>query len=111
MITKAILYRRADGGVSILRPREGARLARSVTLADKSVIAAARPAPVDAFLRRWPVEGAVADWAETEDQFAARIAAKDLPPEATDVRVVDAAKIPAERAARTKWAEREAARS
>jgi len=101
-MAKAIVYTQDDGSVAVLKPFEGARLARSVTLADGAVLKRAAPVKVDEFCRQWPLEGAVADWAETEDQFVARIAAKDLPPGAKGVRVVDAADIPA-RDKRAAW--------
>lgn len=67
-MTKAIIYTRPDGGVSVLHPAPRARR-----------------------------EG------ETEDGFAARIAAGCVPGGATDVRIVDAAAIPVDRTFRNAW--------
>lgn len=88
----------------MVHPCEGARLAFWITLADGTVLPkGVPPCPVDAILRRWPVAGAVAKWAETEDEFIARIRAKDVPADATDVQIVDAAAIPADRTFRNAW--------
>ena len=40
---------------------------------------------------------------ESEDEFIARIAKKDVPPDATDVQIVDATAIPADRTFRNAW--------
>lgn len=111
---KKIIYTRRDGGLSIVSPIEGARLAYAITLPDGRKLENLRcvvpaklvkesvtkivkgatfvkpavwsdpvvervPGAVDGFLRMWPVPGATADWAETEDEFVARIAKKDIP--------------------------------
>jgi hypothetical protein len=98
---KAIAYTRPDGGLSICRPSSGARLASSITLADGTVLRADPSQPVDLFMRGWPIEGATAEWAETEEEFLARIIARDVPPDATNVTVVDG--VPADRAFRAAW--------
>lgn len=102
---KKIIYTRPDGTFVVVHPCEGFRLASAVVLADGTEILALPDQfrPVDNFLRRWPVDGAVARWAESEDEFIARIAAKDVPADATDVQIVDAALIPADRAFRNAW--------
>lgn len=89
-------------------PIEGARLARQVELEDGTIVKPARgdAQPVDLFLRGWPVAGAVAQWAETEEEFVARIAARDVPAGATNVEIVDASAIPADRTFRDAWAYR-----
>ena len=141
---KKIIHTRADGGLSVIHPVEGARFATCVTLQSGSVLEILRlvkpaeiiepavfekltedeakfrkPAllkeavyskpvyereahPVDVFLRRWPVEGAVANWAETEDEFVARIAFKDVP-QGIEYQIVDASTIPADRTFRDAW--------
>jgi hypothetical protein len=99
---KAIVFTRPDGGVSVCRPAEGARLAFAVTI-DGATISSETPRPVDGFLRRWPVDGAVVQWAETEDEFVERIKLKDTPANAVDVRIIDAATIPADRSMRAAW--------
>lgn len=111
---KRIIYTRPDGGLSVCTPAQGGRLAFWITLADGTVIDARDPVqratkqnppavPVDSLLRRWPVEGAVAEWAETEDEWVARIAAKDVPKDATDVQIVDESAIPTDRTFRNGW--------
>lgn len=106
---KKIIYT-VNGAACICHPSEGFRNARYITLADGTVLPAgadkikrAAARAVDSILRQWPVDGAVAEWAETEDEFVARIAAKDVPAGATDVRIVDASEIPADRTFRDAW--------
>lgn len=101
-MTKIVVFMR-DGGLSYLRPAPGARLARSITLADGRKIEAETPQPVDAFLRAWPIAGATVEWAESEEEFVARIAAKDVPPDATGVRIVDDSELPQDRTFRGGW--------
>lgn len=101
---KKIIFTRPDGGLTVVHPAEGARLAYRVTLADGTVMPSANPpAPVDTILRQWPVQGVTADWAETEDEFIARIAAKDVPADAIEVQTVDESAIPADRTFRNAW--------
>lgn len=100
---KKIIYTSADGSLAVCTPVEGARLATAVTLADGTVLRSADPVSVDRFLRRWPVAGAVAEWAESEDEFVERIKAKDVPPDATNVIVADASVLPVSREKRRAW--------
>lgn len=109
---KKIIYTRQDGGLSVVHPVEGARLAFSIMLADGTVLPKgadtpkfkdAAPVPVDSILRRWPVEGAVPRWAETEDEFVTRIAVKDVPADAIGMQIVDATAVPADRTFREAW--------
>lgn len=109
---KKIIYTHPDGGLSVIHPTVGARLAFFITLADGAVLppganseaaAGIPPQPVDSILRFWPVPGAVAKWAETEDQFVARIRAKDVPADAIDVQIVDESAIPTDRTFRNAW--------
>jgi hypothetical protein len=99
---KVIAYTRPDGGVTVMRAAPGARLARAITV-DGQRIESAEPVPVDAFMRGWPVDGAVADWAETEDEFIERMRAAHVPAEATDVTVIDESAVPADRTQRDRW--------
>lgn len=94
---KKIVFTRADGGVSVMGPCEGARLAYSVTLPDGSKFSSQAACPVDTFLRRWPVDGASVEWAETIDEFYARIIAKDVPKDATNLVMVNESEIPQDR--------------
>lgn len=105
---RKIIYTRVGGGLSVVGPSEGARFARYVTLSDggtippdgKELVGFAR---VDMFLRRWPVDGATAEWAETEDEFMARIAQMVIPADASNVRIVDESEIPSDRTFRNAW--------
>lgn len=100
---KRIAYRRPDGGLSIVIPVEGGRLARSVTI-DGETMKAAPPVPVSLMCGNWPKVGATAEWAETEDEFATRIAEKDVPAGALDVAIIEADSLPADRTFRDAWA-------
>jgi hypothetical protein len=100
---KKIIYTRPDGGVSVVHPAEGARLAHGVRSVDGKFERVGPTQPIDRFFRRWPVDGMVADWAETEDEFIARVAARSVPADATNVRVVDESEIPGDRVFRDAW--------
>lgn len=104
-----IVYMRPDGGVSICRPAENER---QVAVAQAGERADTHPVPFWAVLREagllnLPFEEAVAKlhpvWAETEDEFVARILAKDVPDDASQVRTVDESSIPADRTFRDAW--------
>lgn len=108
-----------NGTLRRFSPQEAVRRARSITLADGTRLAYVRviepavqdvngktvtPAVTeltvcraDEFLRRWPVPGAVVEWAETEKEFLDRLRAKVVPAGATDVFYVDPASVPTER--------------
>jgi hypothetical protein len=105
MIMKKITYTREDGSLTVVHPVEGARLCRSITLADGRVMQTDAPVTADLFFRGWPVAGVVADWAETEDEFAARVAAKDVPAD-TQFVLVDEADIPTDRSYRGAWVQK-----
>ena len=98
---KRIIFTRPDGGLSIMTPAEGFRLAMRVTVAGRT-FTSSNPAPVDTFVGRWPVKDAAVDWAETEDEFIARVAAKDIPP-GIAYQIVEA--IPSDRNSRNEWKE------
>ena len=111
---KKIIYTRPDGGLSVVHPVEGARLGHSITLADGTVLdsndpvqrltkQAPQPVPVDELRRGWPVAGAIANWAETEDEFLARVKAKVLPADAINSQIVDEAAVPTDRTFRNAW--------
>lgn len=99
---KKIIYSQSNGVVAVIIPSEGARLANAVTV-DGVRRFSKVPLMVDKFLRFWPVDGAVVEWAETEDEFINRIADKDVPKDATDVQIVDASAIPTDRTFRNAW--------
>lgn len=103
---KVIIYTRPDGGLSVVQPAEGARLAFFITTEDGTRIPSGdgpfEAVPADTILRTWPVAGAVAEWAETEDEFVARIAAKDVPA-GTPFSLIDPSELPADRAHRGAW--------
>lgn len=99
---KCIAYTRPDGGVSVVHPHEGNRLARSVEK-DGAVIILDPPGPVDSVFRVWPVEGgANVEWAETEDEFVARRASTDVPADATNPQVIEPSELP-DRTFRNAW--------
>lgn len=115
---KKIIYTRTDGGISVVSPTEGCRLAYAVVLDGKryedlrlmkeaSGVELAQyervAHPADQFLRGWPVAGAIAEWAETEDQWLARVQAKSVTPGATAIQIVEDSAIPADRTFRNAW--------
>lgn len=101
---KKIVYKNTEGGISIVHPAEGSRLATKITFNDgRAEIVASEAVPVDSFLRGWPVEGATAEWAEQEEAFLSRIIKKVLPEEATNVRVIEPSEIPTDRTFRNAW--------
>ena len=59
--------------------------------------------PVWRIIRPWPLDGAVAEWAETEEEFIARITERDVPANAIDVHVVDEDDVPTDRTFRNAW--------
>lgn len=99
---KKIAYTNSSGGVSIVGPAPGARLAFAVTLPNGSRKVSRKARPVDTFYRTWPVVGAVAEWAETENQFIARVMEKDVPADARDVQIIDDSTLP-DRSSRDSW--------
>lgn len=100
---KKIIYTKADGGIAVVHPFEGARLALSVTLAGGHVLHSAEAMQADRFARRWPVEGATAQWAESEDAFLARVVAKSVPKDGANILFVDESDIPQDRTFRDAW--------
>lgn len=118
---KKIVYTRPDGGVSVVNPAAGARLAFAATLPDGTVIRSESivhvaatevkdahdivtpiAIPADQILRPWPADGK-AEWAESEDQFIARISPKSIPKDAKDVRIVEGAELPLDYTFRNAW--------
>lgn len=97
---KKIAYEKEDGGVAIIGPAEGERLCKAIQLADGSRTTFDPSIRADRFAGRWPVDGAVVEWAETEAEFVARIAAKDVPQGARFL-IVD--NVPADRSRRDEW--------
>ncbi len=127
---KVIIFNSTEGSASVLKPVEGSRLARWVRaplnrvmfysggrlfviaredggyIEDKDIPARAQTADAtaaDLFLRGWPIEGAEASWAETEDEWIERIRDKDVPAGATDIRIVDESELPVDRTFRDAW--------
>jgi len=74
---KVITYTNLNGNLDICIPNIGARLASGYEHAGEVFEFSIRP--IEAVFRRWPVDGVVPIWAETEDEFVSRIAAKDVP--------------------------------
>ena len=56
-----------------------------------------RPVRVGDVRRDHPDWESKIEWAETEDEFLARVMRKSVPPDATDVQIVDIASIPQDR--------------
>jgi hypothetical protein len=103
-MTKVIVYTQGDGRLAIVVPSEGARLASKVTVEGKEFLPTKGAAqPVDRFFRAWPISGAKVEWAETEDQFAERISKKDAPAGSSNVTILSASDLPADRALRGAW--------
>lgn len=95
-MSRSIAYRRSDGGTSICTPAPWARLVRAVTV-NSQRIEISPPVPFDRMVREAGTDNISPEWAETEDEFLARIMAKDVPPTATEVRIINVADIPADR--------------
>jgi hypothetical protein len=100
-MTKKIIYTRPDGGLSVVHPAEGARLAHGF-VRDGVRHTTKPPMRMESFFRRWPAELSPI-WAETEDEFIARIQAKDVPADASGVMIVDESAIPTDRSFRDAW--------
>lgn len=99
---KKIIYTRSDGGVSVVSPAEGQRLATKVLAAFGIVLfQVGTPLPVEQISRIWKILFGV-EWAETEDEFVTRIAAKDVPT-GTPFQIVEQSAIPQDRAFHNAW--------
>lgn len=106
---RRIVYTQENGKLAVLSPSEGARKALSVKtregrVSERLVGGKQQPTSVSQLVREWPLLGASAVWAETEDAFIARIIAKDVPNSAVDVHVVSEEEIPTDRSFRDAWA-------
>lgn len=102
---KRIIYTDPQSGnLFVVLPAEGARLCNKITLDDGTELSAETVVSADSLARGWPIQGAVADWAEVEDEFVARIAAKDVP-QGVSFQIVDEADIPLDRTFRNAWKE------
>lgn len=82
-----------NGKVQILRPFEGDRLCKYECVVIRA----------DKIHRRWPVDGFSPEWTESEEAFIKRIAAKDVPVGAANVRFLDEEGIPNDRSERPNW--------
>src|SRR3990167_9593737 len=100
---KRIVWTGADGVCKVFHPAEGARLAYSVTLAGVIVASSEAGIAVWMLLRPWPMVGAVAEWAESEDEFLSRLAEKVVPAGVTDTVFIDPADLPVDRTFRESW--------
>lgn len=98
---KVIVYEVEGGKLEITPPSPGERLCNSITLADGTTMASVVPVQADRFLRGWPVKGAIADWAETEDEWLLRVAGMVRPEKARRLKIVELPDL--DRATRDKW--------
>lgn len=101
-MAKAIVYRSAQGRVEICYPAPWARLCEAVTAGDARIVLDP-PTRFDVQVRRFGTDDLAPEWAETEEDFVARIAARDVPENATDIGVVDVEEIPGDRTYRGAW--------
>lgn len=98
-----------DGKAYVVGPDEGARRAHYITLADGAILpdgaqgVPPQGIPAYSILRAWPIAGATAEWAETEDEFLGRVVAKSIPPAATAMQTVDESAIPVDHTFRDAW--------
>lgn len=83
---KRIAFKRSDGGVSILVPAPLARLIRIEEVSGSKVDF--HEVPADRLFSSIDQVPAVL-WSETEEAFVARVRAKDVPADATDVVEID----------------------
>lgn len=107
-----IVYVEASGAVVILTPVQWGRFAKAITL-DRKLVAIDPPQPFEKIAPLLRAGGPVVswddierfspEWAETAQEFAERIRDKDVPKDATDIRIVPVADIPADRTFRAAW--------
>lgn len=98
---KKIIYSPSVGdGTVVLHPSPAARLCCAVVL-DKEIIEF-EAMPLSAAQQQWP-QSVDFIFGETEDEFVDRIWAKDVPPDAVNARLIDAADIPSDRSFRDAW--------
>lgn len=97
---KKVAYQNPQGGVVVLHPAPWARLVRLAGEPGRPVM------PFDVLARAYQVttieqlpNGLKAEWAETEDEFVERIAAKDAA--GRDYVLVD--ELPEDRSKRDRW--------
>ncbi|MFA5921164.1 MAG: hypothetical protein WC856_07715 [Methylococcaceae bacterium] len=88
---KKIIWSNSAGGISVFTGFEGARLCVSIALSDDTIISSETPVRADSFLGMWPVDGVSATWAETEEEFAQRMAERHV---TAPFRIVDDTEIP-----------------
>ena len=87
--SKAVIYEGADGIAAVVQFYEGARIAMRVRRGEDVFEG---PRRADHFFRGWPLQGVTAEWAETEDQFIARMIARHVPTQL--YQIIDASAIP-----------------
>ena len=96
-MTKIIVYTRPDGGLSVCRPALNARLC-VVGEKDATTVVPFYAAQREADLLALPYDEAVAAlsprWAETEDEFVARVRELSVPADADGVRIADESELP-----------------
>ena len=110
MKDRVIVYSRPDGQTCIVNPVPWVRKCKAITLDGKRLVydpplqfervyrSALSADTFDKHVKRLSVE-----WAETEDEFMARIQAKSVPKDATNISIVDRSKVPTDRTYRNAW--------
>lgn len=92
-----LVYTRADGGTSIVRAAPGYRLVASYGDETFDPPVPAETIRHDAeWLKTAAREGRLI-WAETNEDFIARVAGRSVPKDAIDVRIADEDEVPADR--------------
>lgn len=94
---KKIVYTRADGGVSVFNPAPGARLAFA-----NGEFAFDRPYKLEDLSRKAISAGEFLV-VEDDEAFLLRLAAKVVPPDATNIQFLAEEDIPADRTFRNAW--------
>lgn len=101
MMAKKLVYNQPDGRAAIVNPVDGSRRLKGIKYvgADGKVVTEEFKDPVPAYSisrKGWPIPGVEPIWAETEDEFVLRVAAKSIPA-GVPYTVVDEATIPQDR--------------
>lgn len=100
---KKIIFTRSDGGLSVVHPAAGNRLAQKfLTAFGVHLLSLGKAVPVEQITRKWRFLG-TPEWAESENEFVARIMEKAVPSDAINPQIVEADSIPTDRTFRNAW--------